>query len=191
ALPPGAVAAAGGTARHAGGTGGRVARPGAVLPGRCRGHHRRDAAARARCGQLLPAAGAWTGHPRADRHPPSGRRSTGHDQRAHHQRPAEHCRGGTVKEPTSTPPPAPARPNASRGRWPLRDYPAVVWLLAAVVVAIAHQVVPSARWLMVHLVLLGAITHSIMVWSTYFAQRSEERRVGKEGSVRQSPARHS
>src|SRR5699024_11546348 len=32
------------------------------------------------------------------------------------------------------------------------------------------QYVPSARWLMVHLVLLGAITHSIMVWSAYFAQ---------------------
>ena len=65
---------------------------------------------------------------------------------------------------------APPRPGGTRGRWPLRDYPAVVWLLAAVVVAIAHQAVPSARWLMVHLVLLGAITHAIMVWSTYFAQ---------------------
>ncbi|WP_022918574.1 multicopper oxidase domain-containing protein [Ruania albidiflava] len=75
-----------------------------------------------------------------------------------------------MKVSTGTPPPAPSRPNASRGRWPLRDYPAVVWLLAAVVVAIAHQAVPSARWLMVHLVLLGAITHSIMVWSTYFTQ---------------------
>lgn len=71
--------------------------------------------------------------------------------------------------PTPTPS-RPARPNRSRGRWPLRDYPAILWLLAAAVVAIAHQAVPSARWLMVHLVLLGAITHAIMVWSTYFAQ---------------------
>ena len=62
------------------------------------------------------------------------------------------------------------RPAGTRGRWPLRDYPAVLWLLLAAIVAVAHQTVPSARWLMVHLVLLGAITHAIMVWSTYFAQ---------------------
>ena len=62
------------------------------------------------------------------------------------------------------------RPTATRGRWPLRDYPAVLWLVLAAIVAAAHQAVPSARWLMVHLVLLGAITHAIMVWSTYFAQ---------------------
>ena len=62
------------------------------------------------------------------------------------------------------------RTGATRGRWPLRDYPAVLWLVLAALVAVAHQVVPSARWLMVHLVLLGAITHAIMVWSTYFAQ---------------------
>src|SRR5699024_10973495 len=37
-------------------------------------------------------------------------------------------------------------------------------------VAVVHPFLPESRWLMVHLVLLGAATHSIMVWSVYFAQ---------------------
>ncbi|MBD3784655.1 MAG: multicopper oxidase domain-containing protein [Micrococcales bacterium] len=40
----------------------------------------------------------------------------------------------------------------------------------AVLVALAHPFVPAAGWLMVHLVLLGAMTHSAMVWSTHFTQ---------------------
>ncbi|QIM21796.1 multicopper oxidase domain-containing protein [Phycicoccus sp. HDW14] len=59
---------------------------------------------------------------------------------------------------------------ASRGRFPLRDRPGLVWLALAVLVALAHPVVPAAGWLMVHLVLLGAMTHSAMVWSTHFTQ---------------------
>ncbi|KRE40466.1 hypothetical protein [Knoellia sp. Soil729] len=57
-----------------------------------------------------------------------------------------------------------------RRSWPLRDHPAVVWLVLAVLVALAHPFVPGSRWLMVHLVLLGALTHSILVWSSHFAQ---------------------
>ncbi|MEX0429333.1 multicopper oxidase domain-containing protein, partial [Nocardioides sp. DS6] len=52
---------------------------------------------------------------------------------------------------------------------PLRDLPAVLWLLAAVVVALIHRQVPAPRWLLLHLLLLGAITHSILVWSQHFA----------------------
>ncbi|NLG23065.1 MAG: copper oxidase, partial [Actinomycetales bacterium] len=58
----------------------------------------------------------------------------------------------------------------ARGRWALRDYPGLWWMVLAVVVALIHQWVPDATWLMVHLVLLGALTHSIFVWSTHFAQ---------------------
>lgn len=58
----------------------------------------------------------------------------------------------------------------ARGLWALRDFPALLWLLLAVTVALIHQWVPDATWLMVHLVLLGALTHSIFVWSTHFAQ---------------------
>ena len=58
-----------------------------------------------------------------------------------------------------------------RGRWqPLRDLPLVLWLVAAVVVAGVHRWVPEATWLMVHLVLLGAVSHAVMVWSAHFAR---------------------
>jgi nitrite reductase (NO-forming) len=57
----------------------------------------------------------------------------------------------------------------ARGFWPLRDVPVVLWLLAVVVVALAHPLVPAPRWLLIHLLLLGAVTHAILVWSRYFA----------------------
>jgi nitrite reductase (NO-forming) len=57
-----------------------------------------------------------------------------------------------------------------RGRSKLRDYPLVGWLLAAIVIALVHRWLPDANWLMLHLVLLGALTHSILVWSYHFAQ---------------------
>ncbi len=68
--------------------------------------------------------------------------------------------------------PSSARPASgagSRGFWPLRDLPVVGWLLAAVVVSLVHPYVPAPRWLMIHLLLLGAAGHSILVWSRYFA----------------------
>nr|WP_179665501.1 multicopper oxidase domain-containing protein [Nocardioides panaciterrulae] len=52
----------------------------------------------------------------------------------------------------------------------MRDLPALGWLLAVLGVALAHPVVPAPRWLMIHLLLLGAATHSILVWSQYFAE---------------------
>ncbi len=51
----------------------------------------------------------------------------------------------------------------------LRDYVALGWLAAAVVVTLVHRWVPDATWLMIHLVLLGALTHSALVWSEHFA----------------------
>ncbi len=65
---------------------------------------------------------------------------------------------------------APASTRGSRARFALRDRPTIVWLGLAAVVALAHPFVPEADWLLVHLVLLGALTHSAMVWSTHFAQ---------------------
>lgn len=52
----------------------------------------------------------------------------------------------------------------------MRDRPAVFWLVAAVVISLIHPFVPGSIWLMVHLVLLGALTHAAMVWSTHFTQ---------------------
>ncbi len=57
----------------------------------------------------------------------------------------------------------------ARGRWLVRDLPSAAWLLLAVVVALIHRSVPDSIWLMIHLVLLGAVTHAICVWSTHFS----------------------
>jgi nitrite reductase (NO-forming) len=57
---------------------------------------------------------------------------------------------------------------AGRGFWPLRDLPVLFWLAATVLVAFVHPVVPAPRWLMIHLLMLGAISHAILVWSRYF-----------------------
>jgi len=55
-----------------------------------------------------------------------------------------------------------------RGFSPLRDLPALLWLIAVVVVSLAHRDLPAPRWLLIHLLLLGAVTHSILVWSQHF-----------------------
>lgn len=50
----------------------------------------------------------------------------------------------------------------------LRDQVAFVWLFALIVVIGTHVWVPQATWLMIHLVLLGALSHSVLVWSEHF-----------------------
>ncbi|TDO44186.1 nitrite reductase (NO-forming) [Kribbella sp. VKM Ac-2571] len=57
----------------------------------------------------------------------------------------------------------------ARGFWPLRDLPVLFWLIGTIVVAILHPFLPAPRWLMIHLLLLGAVSHAILVWSRYFA----------------------
>ena len=57
-----------------------------------------------------------------------------------------------------------------RGSWPLRDHPTTLWLTAALVVVGVGRGLPASDWLVVHLVLLGAVTHAVMVWSTHFTQ---------------------
>ncbi len=61
-------------------------------------------------------------------------------------------------------------PGPRRGSWALRDRPGLVWLGLAVLLSLLHPFVPAATWLLVHLVLLGALTHSAVVWSTHFTQ---------------------
>jgi nitrite reductase (NO-forming) len=63
----------------------------------------------------------------------------------------------------------PGQTGSRKGFSPVRDVPAVVWLLAVVVVALVHREVAAPRWLLFHLLLLGAVTHSILVWSQHFA----------------------
>ena len=45
----------------------------------------------------------------------------------------------------------------------------VLWLVLLLVTTLVHPFVTEARWLMVHLLLLGAVTNAILVWSTHFA----------------------
>ena len=57
-----------------------------------------------------------------------------------------------------------------RGRVePVRDGIVLGWLLVAVAVALTHRWVPQAVWLMIHLVLLGALSHAALVWSEHFS----------------------
>lgn len=58
----------------------------------------------------------------------------------------------------------------TRGRQPARDYPLVLWFVAAIAVAIVHRWVPESTWLMIHLIMLGAVSHSVMVWSAHFSR---------------------
>ncbi len=67
-----------------------------------------------------------------------------------------------------------------RGFNPLRDAPPVLWLAATLAVAIAHTAVPAPRWLMIHLLLLGAVSHSVVVWSQHFS----------DALLRTAPPRH-
>lgn len=52
--------------------------------------------------------------------------------------------------------------------WVVRDLPALLWLILAVLVALGHFAIAESRWLLFHLLLLGAAGHSILVWSRHF-----------------------
>lgn len=65
--------------------------------------------------------------------------------------------------------PAEARPARGRGFWPLRDLPVLLWLIAAALATLVHPWLPAPRWLLLHLLLLGALSHAILVWSRHFA----------------------
>jgi nitrite reductase (NO-forming) len=69
-------------------------------------------------------------------------------------------------------------PRRRRGFTPLRDLPALLWLLAVLGVALVHREVAAPRWLLFHLLLLGAVTHSIVVWSQHFTDALLHARPG-------------
>ncbi|SPL98810.1 Multicopper oxidase [[Actinomadura] parvosata subsp. kistnae] len=62
--------------------------------------------------------------------------------------------------------PTPQRPRAS---WHLRANAIVVgWLALTVVAALAGDVLPAPRWLLIHVFLLGAVSTAILIWSEHF-----------------------
>ena len=63
-----------------------------------------------------------------------------------------------------------------RTRWHVRVNALVLgWLVAAAVVATAHRSIPQAPWLMIHLLLLGAVSTAILIWSAHFAEAVRRR----------------
>lgn len=44
-----------------------------------------------------------------------------------------------------------------------------LWLVAAAVAVFIHRFIPAGGWLMLHLLLLGAVSTAILVWSQHFA----------------------
>ena len=79
----------------------------------------------------------------------------------------------------------PRRPEAStpiglhdRTKWHLvANAPVAAWLASVVGVALVHRYVPESPWLLVHLLLLGAVTNAIFVWSAHFADALLRRRT--------------
>lgn len=75
-----------------------------------------------------------------------------------------------------------------RARWLVRTNAVVVaWLVAAAAVAVAHRWVSAAPWLMTHLLLLGAASTAILIWSAHFAQALGRRPV--PGGLRRQAVR--
>src|SRR5690625_6348831 len=82
--------------------------------------------------------------------------------------------------------PLPSRPVTSdRGSWHRRAArPVSVWMLILIVVVLIHPFIPQARWLMVHMVTLGLITTSIMVWGQHFTEALLKTRLADRKSTR-------
>ncbi|MEU8623020.1 multicopper oxidase domain-containing protein [Streptomyces sp. NPDC048623] len=73
--------------------------------------------------------------------------------------------------PGPTPPsPSPAPGRSPRTRWHLGANAIVAcWLALFAAVGSAHHFLPHAFWLLVHVLLLGAVTNAIVIWSGHFA----------------------
>lgn len=57
----------------------------------------------------------------------------------------------------------------------------VVWLGLALLAAAAQETMPVARWLSVHMFLLGAVTTAILIWSEHFAVALLHAKIPDEG----------
>lgn len=65
-----------------------------------------------------------------------------------------------------------------RTQWHLiANTPVAAWLAAVVGVALFHRHIHESPWLLVHLLLLGAVTSAIFVWSAHFADALLRRRI--------------
>lgn len=67
------------------------------------------------------------------------------------------------------PPPSRFKASGLRSRHLTAHALVAVWVVLALLAASAQQTLPVARWLAIHLFLLGAATTAIVVWSEHFA----------------------
>ncbi|MBB5832180.1 multicopper oxidase domain-containing protein [Brachybacterium aquaticum] len=84
--------------------------------------------------------------------------------------------------------PAPPRPSAAADRrsWHRRAArPVSGWLVALLIVVVLHPWIPQSRWLLVHMVTLGLVTTSIMVWGQHFTEALLRTRLAEESRPRQ------
>ena len=64
-----------------------------------------------------------------------------------------------------------ARRASGRGTWHRRaSKPVSHWMFTLVGVLLLHRFIPNSGWLMVHMVTLGLITNSILIWSQHFTE---------------------
>ena len=65
-----------------------------------------------------------------------------------------------------------------RTKWHLgANAPVAAWLTALLGIAVLHRSVRESPWLLVHLLLLGAVTNAVFVWSAHFADALLRRRT--------------
>ena len=58
-------------------------------------------------------------------------------------------------------------------------------MVALIVTVLVHRWLPQSRWLLVHMVTLGLITTSIMVWGQHFTEALLKTRLGEKSRRRQ------
>jgi nitrite reductase (NO-forming) len=79
----------------------------------------------------------------------------------------------------------PGRPGRPRAEWhTLAGLVVTGYLVAAAIVIAAHAIVPMPEWLALHLLVLGAATNAVFVWSQHFAQALLHSRPGSERPAR-------
>ncbi|QEU12483.1 multicopper oxidase domain-containing protein [Dermabacter vaginalis] len=80
-----------------------------------------------------------------------------------------------------------ARPEGfTRRSWHRKaSKPVSYWMIALVIAVAAHPLIPQFRWLLVHMVTLGLVTTSIMVWGQHFTEALLKTRLGEETRPKQ------
>ena len=64
-----------------------------------------------------------------------------------------------------------ARRASGRGTWHRRaSKPVSHWMFTLIAVLLLHRFIPNSGWLMVHIITLGLITNSILIWSQHFTE---------------------